>query len=1067
MTAPADSIERHLRSIIQGDVEFDPISRRLYATDAGLSQIEPLGVVSPRDAEDVVRLVAYAADRGLSVVGRGMGSGLNGAAVGPGIQVDFTRYMNAILEVAPDASWVRVQPGVVMALLNRYLQPYGAFFAPDPSSENHCSLGGMIGTNASGARSVAYGATKDHVLALDVVMADGSLYQAQPLELDSSALAALLAGDTAAGKAFAAVLPELRAGDATIRANMPRVVKNSCGYRIEAVLDQGAPGYAAATRAFAPGPMAGAATDTPSEPRPAGAAVAPRGTKAPRLAHLQRLFVGSEGTLGLVTEARLNLVPLPARRGIAMAYFPSVFAVGEAVPGILALSPTAVEIMDSRFLAFVRTHDSRVDAMLPDHTDTALLIEFEGHDDDEVDEKFAVLRRHLDSTAALRLVRATTAAETDHLWKVRKSAVALIQRKPGPRQPLPFIEDIAVHPTELPACIAFLQKTFDREGVEAIMVGHVGDGNIHTRPVLSPRDPGDARVVRRIYDEVSAYVLSVRGTMAGEHGDGLIHTPRLREMYGDEIYSFFTRIKNAFDPQGLMNPGKKVGPQGASDTLFRDVRYGPDYKTLPQRPLLHFPARGYESEIERCHGCAVCKSEVTTTMCPVYKATRIEHASPRAKANLLRSIITGALDPKSTYGLAATKTVTDYCIECGMCAVECPSNVNIPKLMLEAKSRYRAAHRAAPVEMILGRVETVSRLGSLAAPLANRLMNRPTLRRLAEPLLGIDRRRPMALFARWTFADLAGARAEAPTRDGAAAGGAAPEAGLAAASATAPNRGLFTTPGPEQAPAPAIAYFYDLFANYNDPGLALTVERVLAAHGVHVILPAQRASGIPEMLYGYADRARDTAEFNVGASLAHIKNGAVLVSAEPTATFAFKVHYPDYLSSADCSLVANATRDLGEFLLRRRLDHPEAAPAAGPLLAARPTGPSAARARKSEDDAQSAPGREAPLRIGYHQPCHLKAQEIGSPGLELLREIPGVEMIDLAAGCCGMAGTFGMKAGTYDFSMRVGRPLFDRVAEAAPDLLASECSTCRMQLTQATGIAAVHPITLLAEAYGV
>lgn len=1006
MTVPADPIARDLRSLIRGDVEFDPVSRRLYATDAGLSQMEPLGVVSPRDAEDVARLVAYCADRGLSVVPRGMGSGLNGAAVGAGIQVDFTRYMDSVLEVAPDASWVRVQPGLVLASLNRHLRRHGAFFAPDPSSENHCSLGGMIGTNASGARTVAYGATKDHVLALDVVLADGSLFKARPIKLDGDEMSAFITEPTLAGKAFGTVLPELRADKDAIYARMPRVVKNSCGYRVEAILgDTGISGAAA--------------------PSHAGRAGAAQGSVEPGLAHLQKLFIGAEGTLGIVTEATLNLVPLPATRGIAMAYFPSVFAVGEAVPGILALLPTAVEIMDSRFLAVVRENDSRVDAMLPEHTDTAILIEFEGHDDAELDDKFAVLGRHLEGTAALKLVRATTAAETEHLWKVRKSAVALMQRMPGPRQPLPFIEDITVHPTELPACVDFLQKLFDREGVSAVMVGHVGDGNLHTRPVLDPKDPADCRMMQLLYDEISAYVLGVRGTMSGEHGDGLVHTSRIQEMYGEEIYAFFKRIKKAFDPHDVLNPGKKIGPQDTTGGLFDSVRYGPKYGTVPQKPLLHFTTRGYESETERCHGCAVCKSAVVTTMCPVYKATRREHASPRAKANLLRSIITGALDPETTYGTAAMRTVTDYCIECGMCAVECPSQVNIPKLMLEAKSKYRAVHRAGPVEMLLTNAETVSRAGSLAAPLANRLVNQPLLRRLAEPVVGIDRRRSMAPFARKTFSRLAGAR----TGDAGA--------------------------GPA---APLVAYFYDLFAEYNDPELALTVERMLAAHGLRVVIPPQRSSGIPEMLYGYADRAREIAQANIAAVLPYVKEGALVVSAEPTASFAFKVHYADYVSSTDCSLVANATRDLGELLVRRRLDRPETAPVAGPL---RTVG---ATAHASGPALGEAPPR---VRIGYHQPCHLKAQQIGNPAVELLREIPGIEVIDLAAGCCGMAGTFGMKAGTYDLSMKVGQPLFERVAEVSPDVLASECSTCRMQLAHATGLEAVHPVLLLAEAYAI
>ncbi len=1003
MTISADLIERDLRSIIRGDIEFDPISRCLYATDAGLNQVQPLGVVSPRDTEDVIRLVAYADERGLSLVPRGMGSGLAGGAVGAGIQVDFTRYMNSILEVASDGSWARVQPGVVMASLNQHLETYGTFFAPDPSSENYCSLGGMIGTNSSGARTVAYGGTKDHVLALEVVLADGSVFSARPHATDSPQLTALLASKTVAGRAFAAIVPELLDKRDAIAGGMPRVVKNCSGYRVETVLGAGVP-------------VAGEAL--PNDPGP------------PAVVHLHKMFVGAEGTLGLVTEATLNLVPLPAVRGIAMAYFPSVFASGEAVPEILALSPTAVEIMDSRFLALVRKHDSRVDAMLPDRTDTALLIEFEGEDEGELDEKFAGLCRHLDTAAALKVVRAASAAEADRLWTVRKSAVALALRMPGPRRALPFIEDVTVHPTEVPGYVDFLQRLFDREGVDAVMYGHVGDGNIHTRPLLDPKDPGDLQTVQRLYDEVSAYVITIRGTMSGEHGDGLLRTPYIRQMYGDEIYTLFEGIKNAFDPRGVMNPGKKVAPQEERGSLLRDLRYGASYRTVPQKPVLHFPESEYEREIEKCHGCGQCKSMVVTTMCPTYKATRREHASPRAKANLLRSIIAGTLDPAGTYGEAAAKAVTDYCIVCGMCAVECPSNVNIPKLMLEAKSKYRAVHPGTLADVILGHAEAVSRLGRGAAPVANRMLNQPLVRRLAEPLVGIDRRRPMAAFARQVFSK------SARTRGAVASGPPSPDAPEL-------TTALETGEGPaERASGPTVAYFYDMFAEYNDPRSAVTVQRVLDAHGIRVLLPEQRASGIPEMLYGYVESARRAADFNIQAFLPAVSAGAALVSAEPTATFAFKVHYPDYLPSPDCSLVANAAQDLGEFLVRYRADHDKTVPAARPL-------PPYFR------------------RVAYHQPCHLKAQQIGNPGLELLREIPGLEVVDLAAGCCGMAGTFGMKVGTYDLSMLTGKPLFERIVAVAPDLVVSECTTCRMQIAQGTGLTTAHPILLLAGAYGV
>ena len=238
----------------------------------------------------------------------------------------------------------------------------------------------------------------------------------------------------------------------------------------------------------------------------------------------------------------------------------------QSVPGILALAPTAVEIMDSRFLVLVRKNDSRVDAMLPEHTDTALLIEFEGADDTEVDGKFAALARHLAGTDSIKLVRAQSAEETSRLWTVRKSAVALALRMPGPRRALPFIEDVTVHPTEVPGYVDFLQRLFDREGIDAVMYGHVGDGNIHTRPLLDPKDPADLRTMQRLYDEVSAYVRGIRGTMSGEHGDGMLRTPYLRQTYGAATYSLFSLVKNAFDPQGLMNPGKKVGPQEEGGT---------------------------------------------------------------------------------------------------------------------------------------------------------------------------------------------------------------------------------------------------------------------------------------------------------------------------------------------------------------------------------------------------------------------------------------------------------------------------------------------------------------------
>ena len=967
MKPTVTAMERDLRSLLKGDVEFDAITRHLYATDGGIYQIEPVGVVSPRDAEDVAKLVAYATENGVPLVARGSGSGLAGAAVGAGLQVDFTRYMNRILEMAPDGSWARIQPGLVMGVLNQEAKRYGTFFAPNPSSENYASLGGMMANNASGSRSVAYGGTKDHVLSTDVVLSGGEIFKAGRVGRRGQELAAFLNGSSVAARAYSRIIPLLEEKQAAISASMPRVMKNASGYRVETILD---------------------------------------GDNV----NLHKIFISSEGTLGLITEATLNLVPLPGRRAIAMAYFPTVFAAGEAVFPILGLKPTSLEIMDSSFLNFVRKSKPAIDAMLPANVNTALLVEFEADDDAELAERLAALETLLAGGPVLEVKRALAAAEQAQLWAIRKAAVPLLQKLPGPKRIAEFIEDVTVHPDQLASYMSTLAGILKSHGVDAIMYGHAGDGNIHTRPVLNLKDSGDLALMQTIMDEVMDYVLSIKGTPSGEHGDGLSRSPYVEKVYGKEIYGVFKEIKAAFDPSGIMNPGKKIVSKAEGGGVATNLRYGADYWTYDQPTLLYFPDDEFQREIEKCHGCAECKSLVGTSMCPTFKSTRREHASPRAKANLLRNVIQGKLPPYDLYVTDAMHTVTDYCIECGMCAVECPSNVNIPKLMLEAKSKFREGRRATPVDMVLSRAELVSKAAHIAAPIANPLVNQPFLRSLGEKIIGVDKRRTLPHFASRKFTDTVAKRAK---NAGEAYPGAVPA-------------------------TQTVAFFLEVFANYNDPALADTMDRLLRAHGVDVVYPEQRASGILEMAYGYATRAKEVAAFNVSQTLPYVQRGCLLVSGEPTASFAFKEHYKDYLEGEDCRLVGRWTRDLGEFLADYRKQHPE--------LALKPS--------------------ELPLKVAYHQPCHLKVQQVGTPFLDLMREVPGLQITNLDSGCCGMAGTYGMKAGTFDLSMQTGRPLLDKVKEVAPQLVLSECSSCRMQINQATGYPTEHPAQLLARVYG-
>ncbi len=974
MRPSINALERDLRRQLRGDVEFDSFTRHLYATDAGLYQITPIGVVSPRDTEDLLALVAYATENGVPLVPRGAGSGLAGAAVGPGLQVDFTRHMNKILEVAEDGSWARVQPGVVMGLLNAHVKAYGTFFAPNPSSENYCTLGGMMANNSSGSRSVAYGMTIDHVLGLRMALSGGELFDAGTVARNGD-LARLVGGSGGPASAFSRILPLLESKGDAIRRAQPHVMKNASGYRLETVIEDGR-------------------------------------------VNLQKLFVGSEGSLGLIAEATLNLVPLPGKRAIAMAYFPGVRAAGEAVFPILDLKPTSLEIMDSNFLTFVRTQLPKLDAMLPAGANTALLIEFEGADTDELDERLRSLESLLAGGPAVEVKRALDPVEQEELWQVRKTAVPLLQKLPGPKRIAEVIEDVTIHPSVLADYMENLDGMLKGMDIPGIMYGHAGDGNVHTRPLLDLKDAKDLAKMQRLLEEVVEMVLELRGTPSGEHGDGLVRTPLIPLVYGEEVYGVFQEVKDALDPTGIMNPGKKILQPGIGGGAAQNMRYGADYWTYDQSTVLAWENGAYQAEVEKCHGCAQCKSLVATTMCPTYKALKREHASPRAKANVLRNILSGRLDPESTHADQELKLITDYCIECGMCAVECPSNVNIPKLMLEAKARYRDAHPGSATDRLLGDPERLSKTGSSTAAVSGRLANHKLLRKVAEGVTGIDRRRTMPPFAAKTFAQ------RLKERDAGALGKAFP-------------RG-------EAASAASVAFFYDLYANYHDPSLAECMEALLLAHGIEVTFPDQQASGIPEMLYGYREKAWQAAARNVIGAKAAVEGGALLVSGEPTATLAFKEHYNDYLGTESpegqaAAVVAAATRDLGEFLAKFRADHPERSPQP----------------------------RRVEMKAAYHLPCHLKAQKPGAAFLDLLREVPGLEVADLNAGCCGMAGTFGMKRDTYELSMDCGRPLFERVAEVQPEVILTECSTCRMQLEDGTGLKAIHPARILCQAYAV
>jgi len=946
------AIRRDLQRRITGNVLTDEVSRCLYSTDASIYQVRPLAVVLPRDADDVMAAVQYARHHEIPLAPRGGGSGLAGESLCAGLVLDFSRYMNRVLAFDPASGRVRVQPGLVLERLNAQLAPYGRQFGPDPSSGNRATVGGMLGTNATGVHSLKYGYTGDHVHSTSVILAGGDPVAFSPEGVSGYAR----------GRQIVEELTVLLGGqEDLIREHQPRSPRHRAGYALH--------------RAAANGQL-----DVPS------------------------LLVGSEGTLAVFTEATLATVPVPPARGVVMLVFSTMEAAAAAITEVLTLSPAACEIMDRHVLDLARQADPQYASMLPTEAEAVIVVEHDGADGAEVRKKIAATVDRLCRETGLAEDTAEALDPSDQatIWRIRKVAVPLLYRRAGPAQPTPFIEDAAVPPEHLAEYARRLTEILERHRLPAALYGHAGHGELHVRPYLDLRTARDIDRMRQVADEVYEAVWALGGSISGEHGLGLARTAFLRRQSGP-LYPLMQQVKELFDPKGVLNPGKVIADD--PDQMVRHLRFGTGYYIREPETVLRWRPGELAEVIERCNGCGHCRSlDHVLAMCPVFRATGEEAASPRAKPNLLRDLLGGKLRNTALTD-EAVRQVTDLCVNCKMCLQECPSGVDIAKLVLEARSQYVRQHGLTRVERALSRAGSLSGLAGAAAGLANRALESPFMRRVAEILVGVDRRRKLPRFHRKSFMKRARKR------------------GLTQPAKAGPDR---------------VAYFLDLFANHNDPALAEAAVAVLEHNGVAVHVPrGQTGCGMPFSVYGDARAARRAAERNVGVLARAVRDGYTIVSSEPTATLMIQHEYRDLLGNDDVQLVAEHTHDLCHYLW------------------------------SLHEQGRLKQGFEPlPRTVGYHAPCHLSAMGIGTPGRRLLELVPQLRIVPIQEGCCGMAGTYGMKADTFDTSMAAGSRLLKALRQPEIEFGVTECSTCKMQMEQGADKPTLHPIKLLAFAYG-
>jgi FAD/FMN-containing dehydrogenase/Fe-S oxidoreductase len=708
---PVERTAAELLALDVGELRFDRHSRRLYATDASLYEVEPLGVVLPHSAEQVARVLRYCNERRIPLLPRGGGTSLAGQCTNRAIVLDLSAFCRKLIDLDPGSRQCRVEPGMTIDELNRLLaaRNIGLFFAADPATVAQACIGGCIGNNAAGARSIRYGRTSENLSGVDVILPGGERCWLEPGAGRRSGLASWLARQVAA---------IVQAHAEQIRARFPRLVRRNAGYGLDLILAQ-----------------------------------LDRGVSAEDL-DLSGLICGSEGTLAVVVGAKLKLHPVPAARGLAIASFRDLDAAIAAVRPILQTCPSAVELLDKAVLSAARGNAQcreyvdllpRIDGRDPA---AALYVEYESaHPPGDLDESFAALGAALPGVG-INYYR--DPAPMSQLWTLRKNSEALLHALSTTRKPITFVEDNAVPVENLARFVAGFRRIVESHGTDAAYYAHASVGVLHVRPMLDSHDPADLQRMQSIAIEVADLARECGGVMSGEHGDGRVRGPLLERFFGPQFMAAFTEIKAVFDPNGILNPGMIVGA-GPVESITQNLRTQSAGDFNPDRVPTYFDysdQEGFRGAIEMCNGAGFCRRTSGGTMCPSYRATLDERHSTRGRANALRDLMTHANKGSPDWNDPDVAATLDLCLSCKACKTECPSNVDMSRLKAEVTAqRYRGGN--APLSArLFGHVRTLNRVGSLAPTLANSLMRAWPARALMNRLLGLSPNRSLPRFGR-------------------------------------------------------------------------------------------------------------------------------------------------------------------------------------------------------------------------------------------------------------------------------------------------------------------------------
>ncbi|MGE0076566.1 MAG: FAD-binding and (Fe-S)-binding domain-containing protein [Bacteroidales bacterium] len=959
-----------LKNKLEGELKWDTSTLLQYSTDASAYKKKPTAVALPKSKNDIITLIEFAKQHKLSLIPRTAGTSLAGQVVGSGIIVDMSKYWGQIIEINETEHWVKVEPGVILDELNMALKPYGLFFGPETSTSNRCMIAGMVGNNSCGSHSLIYGSTRDHLLSVKMILDDGQEYEFGEISQSEFDIKCQQnSKESELYQFFSNVLGNSK-NKAEIIENSPdkTIRRRNTGYALDSLITETFYGEEKTTF------------------------------------NLSKLIAGSEGTLGIITEIKLNLVPVPPKeKAVVAVHLKERNEAFKANLIALKYNPSAVEMMDYVILNCTKSNieQKKNRFFVQGDPGAILIVEFYRESKEEIESATKSMEIEMRSAELGYYFPIIWSAETSKVWALRKAGLGVLANVEGDAKPVSLVEDTAVAVDILPYYMEDFAKIMAKYNLDCVYHAHIGTGELHLRPVLNLKDEKDVELFRTVGLEVAHLVKKHRGSLSGEHGDGRLRGEFIPIMFGEHVYQLMKQVKHTFDPNNIFNPGKIVDTPAMNSSL----RYRPGQATREIETIFDFSSvMGILRAAEKCNGSGDCRKTHLSggTLCPSYMATHNEGNTTRARANLLREFLTNSTK-KNPFDHKEVYEILDLCLSCKGCKNECPSSVDMAKLKAEFLQHWYDSHGIPLRSRMIAYITYINKLGSITPQITNFVMSNKVTSTILMRSLGFEPKRTLPLLSKTTLKSWHKKQKS---------------------SKQFPNGRVYLLP--------------DEFTNYNDSHIGIKAVELLNSLGYEVIIADIFESGRTYISKGLIRTAKRVANKNIDKLKDIVTSENPLIGIEPSAILSFRDEYPDLAEpqNKDAALELSNNALLFEEFFMREVEKGKIA--------------------KEQF-------KESKISIKLHGHCQQKAVASTIPTKAMLSFPNGHNVTEIPSGCCGMAGSFGYEKEHYELSLKVGElVLFPEIRKTNDDtIIVAPGTSCRHQIEDGTGRKALHPVEVM------